>query len=90
MILREYISSICINGPVVEYACADIAGEVFENLKSVSFVKRHMSIEGFYRLSMVRSDGKRTLMAEYNEGKSWYVIGFFDKDVPELPEWKSK
>jgi hypothetical protein len=64
-----------------------------QELLSIEFVKGHLRQEGFYRFSIrERSSRHRVpLLAEYNGGEKWLVIGFMDGDlsVIDLPEWKS-
>ena len=48
----------------------------------------------FHQFSISVSDDHNDviLMAEYNEGYSWFVVGYIDKidHVRDLPEWKPK
>lgn len=53
-----------------------------EELCEITFVKRWMSQPLFYRLS----SNKNLLMAEFKEGKEWWVVGFL-KYLLELPIW---
>lgn len=63
-----------------------------EELLSIDFVKSHIKQEGFSRYSIHVRSGKirAPLLAEYNNGKQWFVIGFLDGDLTNvvLPEWK--
>ena len=53
-------------------------------LKGVPFVKQFAEMEGFHRFSV--SD--EHLMAEYQGGAEWCVIGTFTKGAPAfLPTW---
>ncbi len=59
-----------------------------EELESVDWIKNWMEpFRGyeFFRFSMADN----TLMAEYDEGRHWWVIGFVDNlPVDFLPRWK--
>jgi hypothetical protein len=46
---------------------------------------------GFYRFSLSNDDGYRPLlMAEFNEGRNWWVVGYITvgREYLTLPEWK--
>ncbi len=45
----------------------------------------------FHKYS-ISDDGRPTLMAEFEDGKTWYVIGFIDdiEPVKDLPPWRPK
>ena len=56
-----------------------------------NFTKCWDSDNTFYRFSVVREDNYGyKLMAELNEGKKWWVVGFINTDVEELPDWSPK
>lgn len=57
-----------------------------EDLYKISCVKRYMEIPNFTRLS-VTNNGKN-LMAEYNNGKKWWCLGYFKNPFFGFPEWK--
>jgi hypothetical protein len=45
----------------------------------------------FHRYSVSRYDaGNLVLMAEYNDGFTWYVVGYLSDDIKELPNWKER
>lgn len=50
----------------------------------------------FYQYSIIKHIGKKgyvyTLMAEYNKGLNWYVVGIIDDGeiIKELPVWIPK
>jgi hypothetical protein len=45
----------------------------------------------FYRFSVSRDAGRmKLLMAEFDQGRKWYVVGILSNDLPELPEWVVK
>lgn len=53
-------------------------------LLAVPIVQRFMAQAGFYRLSLSGNQEQWLLMAEYKEGKDWYVLGYL-KDQIDLP-----
>jgi len=60
-----------------------------ENLFKVDWIKKFSEQEGFHRFSI--SDD--LMMAEYNEGKKWFVVGRFNNPNPifiDLPDWEPK
>lgn len=68
--------------------------EKFKNLEellNIEWVKHFSELKKFYQYSV--SDRCR-LMAEYDDGYSWYVIGYLDiglfESMPQLPEWVAK
>lgn len=69
--------------------------ETYEELIEIDFVKEYMgnppwrNLRIFHRFSL-GENGKK-LMAEYNEGRNWWVVGYLSKDHGlDLPEWKPK
>lgn len=86
--LTEYIPGMSINGPIVERIVATF--EESDDLKSISFVRNRIDIKGFHRLSISRDREPFTLMVEYDRGKTWFVLGFLENDIKDLPEWKAK
>jgi hypothetical protein len=53
-----------------------------EELEAVPFVKRHASAADHHRLSLTKDN---TLMAEFQGGKRWLVVGFITEGRPDLP-----
>ncbi len=84
--LCQHVPDIAVAGPVVERLVATF--ETKDDLKDISFVKRWMDDPKFYQLSICRYDGSKDLMVELDEGKWWWVVGYLEHDVPELPSWK--
>lgn len=42
----------------------------------------------FFRFSLSKeTDKKYILMAEYDNGKSWWVVGFINQNIEDLPTW---
>lgn len=65
-----------------------------EELLQIDFVKAHNRQTDFHRYSIKREPGgiRIPLLAEYEHGNKWIVIGFLkggDLNSIELPEWKS-
>jgi hypothetical protein len=57
-------------------------------LEWVSFWKESPNDgEEFHKYSQSKVDDGCYLMAEYNKGKSWWVVGYIDEQL-DLPEWK--
>ena len=71
--------------------CSGIESQIdeFSNLKELKNIKwvnpRHED-ENFYRFSI----SEKFLMAEYNEGYDWYVVGYLDEPIDWLPKWEAK
>ena len=65
-----------------------------EELLLMPWIQRRTENPGFYRFSISHTPDfidTDTLMAEYDEGYMWWVIGFIDKtDKLSLPIWKAK
>lgn len=64
-------------------------------LLEIEFVKNFSRQEGFVRYSQTDQEasyGSRSvmLMAEYNDGYSWWVVGYLDSPVKGLPHWTPK
>lgn len=53
-----------------------------EELESIPFVKRHTNAGDHHRLSLTKDN---TLMAEFEGGKRWLVVGFIAEGRPDLP-----
>ncbi len=64
-----------------------------DELLRVSWISRWMkpgmgSGQAFFRWSLADPD---TLMAEYDEGRHWWVVAFLSSDEPiQLPKWEAK
>ena len=60
-----------------------------EELLDVWFVKNYTESPGFFRMEIDRDNDRNTLMAIYNGGKTWWVVGFIFGDVSflDLKEW---
>ena len=66
-----------------------------EELNECVFVKQRRDQKGFFRLSVceevMRNGGlNRTLMAEFDGGRDWYVVGTVMGWPLWLPKWKPK
>lgn len=86
--LIQHIPGFARGYPVEEHLVAHVVNA--EYLKEVSFVNKWTKHKEFYQLSIARGCGTYELMVELQEGREWWVLGFLDRDVPELPTWKSK
>jgi hypothetical protein len=66
--------------------------ETLDELLSLDFVKRFNDGDNsFYRFSVNDYSTRVHLMAEYDEGRKWWVVGYIygiAKDDIGLPQWK--
>jgi hypothetical protein len=76
------------------YEDAVVSFTTTEELLNIDFVKNFAKDIGgdtFYRFSISPADSpgvRQTLMAEYNNGKKWWVVGFLDTNEGiTLPQW---
>lgn len=62
-----------------------------EELLEVDWVKNWTTSPGFHRFSVSRHYQYHNLMAEFKEGKEWWVVAILEGEEPEayvtLPEW---
>jgi hypothetical protein len=84
MHVRQHIPN-SVSG--VERAIAEVSST--EELLALPWVVSRTTIPKFYRFSVNRDDDEDTLMAEYDEGRSWWVVAFVDGRL-DLPEWTPK
>lgn len=66
--------------------------ETLEELMQVEWIARLKRLPYFHRFSLCRFDPpgaqkRPAMMVEYDNGKRYYVIGYFDHDDVALPEW---
>jgi len=60
-----------------------------DELLNIEWVKSFSEYKDFFRFSIEIADEREknhTLLAEYKNGESWYVIGFIDKDTCKLSD----
>jgi hypothetical protein len=75
-----------------EKICAPF--ETVDDLMAIPFVSGFRNEPGFYRFSLFgREDGSMpgaavSLMAEYDSGRRWLVIGTIEGTSPDLPLWE--
>jgi hypothetical protein len=69
-----------------QYLQTPVEFNSLEELVNLPFVKSMANRENFYRFS-ITTDKTKKLMAEYNEGGEWWVVGFLSETIAELPEW---
>lgn len=60
--------------------------DTVDELLQIGFVANFASQENFFRFSVTDEN----LMAEYNEGYTWWVVGWFEQPIEGLPQWKPK
>lgn len=66
-----------------------------EELLDIPFIADWKKDNGFYRYSVGRDLAYRMkltlmLIAEFDDGYRWFVIGFLDDDITELPQFVKK
>lgn len=62
--------------------------ETLDELMALPWVKKWTQVENFHRFSVAQNTVQPSLMAEFNNGLTWWVTGFFKGSVPpELPTW---
>ena len=62
-----------------------------EELLEIEFVKNFSRNDNFCRYSLSTSLGRGALMAEYEDGYEWWVIGHLDNtEEVNLPKWMPK
>ena len=68
--------------------------ETIEDLKKMKFLTNWLNDKDFHRLSIGKNGGtgpfELHLMVEQDEGYRWFVVGFLENDIPELPSFESK
>jgi hypothetical protein len=86
--ITEHIP-VYVTGIEAETTTCNSTGELLE----IDYVKSHLKQPGFYRYTIHRSSSNNRipLLAEYNNGEKWLVIGFLDGDFAkiELPAWEN-
>jgi hypothetical protein len=63
---------------VVEFA-------TLADLLAIPFVANFTTGPNFHRFSITDN---AMLMAEYDSGQRWFVVGFLEGKLPTLPEWR--
>lgn len=69
-----------------QYSQTPIEFNSLEELVNLPFVKHYKNKKDFYRFSITNSKSKM-LMAEYNEGSVFWVVGFLSEAIEGLTEW---
>jgi len=70
--------------------CNPIEFSTVEELLDISFVKSFKDYDDFHKFSIADRFNGPSLMAEYNKGKKWWVIGHIDDASSiDLPDWKA-
>ncbi len=78
-----------IPGFVSGFDLEDLPFDTLEELLAMPFVARWTERPKFHRFSLDRVRGFH-LMAEIDNGWTWWVVAILDRDVPELPGWVAK
>lgn len=78
-IIRRYAPAFCDqSGP------KEVSFETHAELMAIPFVKNFSAWPNFYRYSKSKSK----LIAEYDNGKTWFVVGtLIDIDLVDMPIW---
>jgi hypothetical protein len=80
-----------IPGFVTGFEPEDVPFDTVEELLNLPFVAHWTTVrDNFHRFSMTRGEGFPHLMAELDNGATWWVVATLDRDVPELPTWQPK
>lgn len=59
-----------------------------EELSAIPFVAAFTAMPNFHRFSVSPRIGARALLiAEYHGGAEWWVVGYLEQPVSELPMW---
>ncbi len=84
--IKRYYPNFCEGFPDEEATFGGV-GE----LLAVDFVKSWSQHEGFHRYSQYAYAGQTKLLAEFDGGARWHVVGMLDAPLPdgELPHWKA-
>jgi len=65
--------------------------ETAADLDGVDWLQSWRRHPDFYRFSVSREAGRmKLLMAEFEKGRKWYVVGILSNDLPDLPAWVAK
>jgi hypothetical protein len=72
--------------PIAEFQTVD---ELF----GIDWIKSFTDIHDFYKFSISKHPEyngsiKDLLISEYEEGRKWWVVGYFLDESPDLPLWK--
>jgi hypothetical protein len=60
-----------------------------EELLEIPFVKKWSTEKNFYRFSLADyALNFQLLVAEFNDGKRWFIVGFIENCNIDLPQWK--
>jgi hypothetical protein len=88
MFIKQYVSAFTDRRNALTVDYFDI-----KSLLNINFVKHYSEQENFFRYSItenvVEHSDEIVLMAEFNNGKNWYIVGYLSDKV-RLPEWKPK
>jgi hypothetical protein len=67
--------------------------ESVEDLERIKWIRSWRDNPGFYRFSMAPPTlGAQSalLMAEFHEGREWWVVAYLKDPIPGLPLWEKK
>jgi hypothetical protein len=71
-----------------------VSFETVDELMATTFVARFRTEPDFYRFSLfggrdgMRDGGTVSLMAEYDSGRRWFVVGYIEGQPIDLPTWE--
>ena len=78
-----------VPGFVSGYNAKKAEASTWGELASVDWIDNYKIHDGkvFYRFSICNDEKRYSLMAEFDNGDYWWVVGDLDQDIPELPRW---
>lgn len=83
MKLKQHIPDFCDG-----FDRHEVEADTIEEILACPWVESWQRDDGFYRFEI--SEG-RYLMAVFNNGAKWWVVGYFDDATGvDLPIWKAK
>lgn len=61
-----------------------------DSIEEVPWIMSWKDHPEFFRFSVSRERNEICLMAELDEGYTWWVVGKLDRDISQLPTWEPK
>jgi len=61
--------------------------ETLYELNQLEWVKGFAAHDGFCGWQIARDEERLALMATYEQGTRWFVVGYLEKDIQHLPDW---
>jgi len=76
--------------PKVGLVCKQALVDSADDLLRVPWIHEWRSHGLFYRFSQDLGTLPVALMAEFEEGRRWYVVCFLNQPLPGLPTWQPR